>query len=85
MISMAQIITFVFLLGFNTVISKPIYGNLYEEQILHEQIEQHEHSATHEVPATCCNMSLSACTHGNRSLNKAKLKKKSSFIGLRDV
>ena len=52
MISMAQIITFVFLLGFNTVISKPIYGNLYEEQILHDHIEQQEHtSATHEVPA----------------------------------
>ena len=63
MVSMGQIITFLFFLGINTVISKPIYGNLYEEQILHEQIEQHEHSATHEVPA-------------NRSLNKAKLKKK---------
>ena len=51
MVSMGQIITFLFFLGINTVISKPIYGNLYEEQILHEQIEQHEHSATHEVPA----------------------------------
>ena len=47
-----KIITFVFLFGINTVISKPIYGNLYEEQILHEHIGQSEieQSATLEVP-----------------------------------
>ena len=58
---MDQIITFVFFLGINTAMSKPIYGNLYEEQALHERIEQL--SAIHEV----------LHTHGNRSLDIAKL------------
>lgn len=77
---MAQFITFVFFLGINTVISSPIYGNLYEEQALHERIEQH--SATHEVPALQEHIEqLSAIhevlyvlnTYGNRSLDIAKL------------
>ena len=79
---MAQIITFVFFLGINTVISNPIYGNLYEEQALHERIEQL--AAIHEVPALQEHIEqLSAIhevllymylyTHGNRSSDIAKL------------
>ena len=44
---MAKIMMFVFLLIIKTAISKPIYGNLYEEQALHERIEKL--AAIHEV------------------------------------
>ena len=45
--TMVQILTFLLFLGFNVVISKPIFGNLYEHQALNERIEQQR--LTHKV------------------------------------
>ena len=47
MVQMVQILTFLLFLGFNVVISKPIFGNLYEHQTLNERIEQQR--LTHKV------------------------------------
>ena len=47
MVQMVQILTVLLFLGSNAVISKPIFGNLYEHQALNERIEQQR--LTHEV------------------------------------